>query len=313
LTQHCVNGSNPLEVFWNQYFQNKIIRFTKAASMEYYLIPKPHPLLELKPKRLKKRPLVTFIVGLHCHDGIVLCADSQEGDRITKRYVYKLAQCTMSVNFDPATLAPPEPHNEDWGYCLGGAGYSASVDKFRDTWAQILGPIKKFDNQQLETTAETILRDMRDAYPDAQFDIALALSGGAPYFMTRLYRSYEGISCLHSIDQGDFICLGMDTGLAQFLLNALFDSGMGVDEAVGLAVLVTSLMKEHTDGVGGPTTMFSYTKAENQWHGYNQENIQYWDSLFPAKEVYAVLAEYWKAKNPEYKDRFRVPLLRTHK
>jgi hypothetical protein len=141
----------------------------------------------------------------------------------------------------------------------------------------------------------------------------LALSSGAPYFATRLYRSYGGVNCLQPIDQGDFVCLGMDTSLAEFLLNALFDSGMGVDEAVGLGVLVTSLMKGHTDGVGGPTTMFSYKREGNVWRGYNQENIEYWDSLFPAKEIYVLLMKYWKKKNPKYKDRYRVPLLRHHK
>jgi hypothetical protein len=256
---------------------------------------------------------MTFIVGLHCRDGIAISADSQEGNGITKRYVHKLTCSTVSVNFDLKVMSPPEPHEKDWGYCLGGAGSAITIDKFRDAWKQCLSSVKIFDHHQLEAIAETTLGKIRENYPDERFDIMLALSSGAPYFGTLLYRSYDGVSGLHSIDQGDFACLGMDTSLAHFLLNALFDPGMGVDEAVGLAVLVTSLMKGHTDGVGGPTTMFSYTQAGNQWRGYNQENIEYWDSLFPAKEVYALLGEYWKTKNPEYKDRFRVPLLRAHK
>jgi hypothetical protein len=165
----------------------------------------------------------------------------------------------------------------------------------------------------LELIAESALRYMKETYPDIGFDVMLALSGGAPHFPTRLYRTYEGLPCLRPIDQGGFACLGMDTSLAHFLLNALFDSGMGVDEAVGLGVLVTSLMKAHADGVGGPTRMFSYIRKGNDWRGYNAGNIEYWDSLFPAQEVYALLLDFWKTKNPEYKDRYRVPLLRELK
>jgi len=255
---------------------------------------------------------MTFIVGLHCHDGIAMCADSLEGDGITKQYVHKLTCVTTSYGKTKGK-GWPKPHKKDWGFCLGGAGSSIGIDKFRDKWQQLVGAMHTFDLTQLELTAESALRYMKESYPDIGFDIMLGISGGAPSFLTRLYRTYEGLPCLRPISQGEFVCLGMDTSLARFLLSALFDSGMDVDEAVGLGILVTSLMKNHADGVGGPTTIFSYVRKQNVWRGYNKDNIAYWDSRFPDKEVYALLLEFWKAKNPEYKDRARWGVLTESK
>jgi hypothetical protein len=250
---------------------------------------------------------MTFIVGMHCFDGIVMCADSLEGDGITKQYVHKLKCVTMSPDGNTDWV----PHQSDWGFCLGGAGSSIGIDKFKDKWNQLIMPMEKFDLQKIELTAEASLRYMKENYSDIGFDIMLALSGGSPAnFATRLYRTYEGIPCLRPIEHGEFTCLGMDTSLARFLLDALFDPRMPTEEAVGLGVLVTSLMKNHADGVGGPTTMFSYTRKGNEWHGYNEENMEDWESSFPAKDVYELLREFWVEKNPDYKDRNRYRILR---
>ena len=48
------------------------------------MLPKP------KKRLPERRPRVTFIVGIRCANGLVLAADSQEGDGITKRFVNKL-------------------------------------------------------------------------------------------------------------------------------------------------------------------------------------------------------------------------------
>lgn len=253
---------------------------------------------------------MTFIVGMHCRDGMVMCADSLEGDGITKQYVHKL-QCASMSHEGGTSKEWPKPHEADWGFCLGGAGSSIGIDKFRDKWDQLIMPMAKFDLEKIELTTEASLRYMKDNYPDIGFDIMLALSGGSPSrFTTRLYRTYEGIPCLRPIEHGEFACLGMDTSLARFLLDALFDPGMPTDEAVGLGILITSLMKNHADGVGGPTTMFSYVRKGNDWRGYNEDNIEYWESRFPAKDVYKLLRKFWVAKNPDYKERDRYRILR---
>ncbi len=48
------------------------------------LKPLPHPKPKPEPKRLPQVKAMTIAAGFMCSDGIILCADSEHSDEITK-------------------------------------------------------------------------------------------------------------------------------------------------------------------------------------------------------------------------------------
>src|SRR4051794_7183753 len=122
--------------------------------------PKPQSehLLERKKRLSGRRPRVTFVIGFHCYNGVVLCADSEENDRVNKTYVEKL-------------YVRPVPEN--WQVCFGGAGDAVAIEKFRDKlWSRLQ---KEPSNEaKIERDTEEVLEHMEGLYPESGFDILMA-------------------------------------------------------------------------------------------------------------------------------------------
>src|SRR3981081_2875848 len=99
--------------------------------------PKPHS--QPKPKRPQKRKAVTFILGLHCRDGLVLCSDSLEADGYTKKTVQKLFKYEVEGK---------------WGIGFGCAGTAAACTNFSDRLMELLDDKEPYDRRGTEKLIE---------------------------------------------------------------------------------------------------------------------------------------------------------------
>lgn len=219
---------------------------------------------------------MTFVIGFHCFNGLVLCADSEEADGMTKTYTDKLYGWKVSDNLD---------------IYFGGAGNAVSIDKFRSKLRPILanGPVE--DEITAEARIEKTIEYMDKQYRGSTFDILLAMSKPRSD-ATFLYRTYEGERTLRPIEWGTFACIGMDTSVAHFLLTAMFDPLMGIRECLRLGLLVTAYMKRHADGVSGPSVALSYNRNDATWQRYYSHEISEIEHKYPLTELEGLLRKY---------------------
>jgi hypothetical protein len=226
---------------------------------------------------------MTFIVGFHCFNGLVLCADSEENDGINKKYVDKLYGIKIP---------------ETWELCFGGSGSAIAIDKFHSKLFPLLTD-NPSDQIKTELTIETSLKFMGKSYPQYVFDILVGqcdLKSGNTF----LYRTYEAAPVLRPIPYGEFTCIGMDTSLAHFFLASIFDAVMGVEEALRLGLWVTSMSKVHSSGVGGPSMAFSYKKGDSEgWRRHFTHQIAGIEAKYSTATVQAMLRAYWIEKNSD--------------
>jgi 20S proteasome alpha/beta subunit len=195
---------------------------------------------------------MTFVLGMLCEDGIVMCSDSLEGDGYSKSNVKKLYGFT-------------EAHG-GWGVAWGCSGDSPVIKRFNDKVLDLLGKEgPAYDRYRLEELFESLVRKMRDDYPNDRLSLVAAFWGITQHQKQdlRLYSVKETSHCL-SVEE-KFACAGMDTSLGRFLLDSIYRKYLSVGEGEQLAVFVTAVMKEKADGVGGPTQLLGHYVSEKRW------------------------------------------------
>jgi hypothetical protein len=246
------------------------------------LKPREDYLLDRTKRLSGRRPRVTFLVGFHCFDGLVLCGDSEEGDGVNKRYVDKIYCESVPLERE---------------VCFGGAGDSIGIAKFKE---KLLGIVKAGVDSRIavELAVEKVLQHMKDMYPEGAFSLLFSQSD-ATSGEAFLYRTYDNTPELLPIDQGDFACIGMDTSLAHFVLTAIVDPLIGVKEAMRLGIYATAIMKAHTFGVSGSSILFTYKKSERQWERHYAPEIMEIESRFPIADIQLILTQDWKQKNAD--------------
>jgi 20S proteasome alpha/beta subunit len=205
--------------------------------------PSPNP----KLKRPLRRKVVTFILGLHCHDGLVLCSDSLEADGYTKKMVKKIFDYEIEGK---------------WGIAFGSAGTGAACTNFSDRLLELLNDKEPYDRRGTEKLIEATMSYMRSEYPAESLDAVIGLWSHSPA-ETRLYRAQSNTQCLSV--ESNYVCAGLDVSLARFLLDSVFTSDACVNDGVYLAPFVTSVMKDKADGVGGPTQLLFHHAGGKRW------------------------------------------------
>lgn len=219
-------------------------------------------MISLKPlpvsaKRFPQRkPEMTFILGMKSTDGLVLCSDSLESDGYSKSYVQKL------YRFTPTGKTWRDAR---WGIAWGCAGDTPIIKRFSDKLLSILKTEKpSYDRNRLEEIIEILVKQAHEDYPDERLALVIALWGVTFWgdkdegnvHERRLYSINERSNCL-SVEE-NFAIAGMDTSLARFLLQSVCQGDESTNEVLYLASFVVSVMKEKTDGVGGPTQLLYY-------------------------------------------------------
>src|ERR1035438_9105605 len=223
-----------------------------------------------KTKRLLRRKAVTFIVGLMCTDGIVLCSDSLEADGYNKKNVKKLFKYEVEGK---------------WGISFGCSGTGAACTNFSDRLLELLDDKEPYDRRGTEKLIEAAMSYMNLQYPKETLDVVIGLWSLDPA-ETRLYRAQSNTQCLSV--ESDYVCVGLDVSLARFLLDSIFVKAAEVSVMDGshLAVLVTAVMKDKADGVGGPIQLLHYHAGNQVWCEISEkdtakmENISYIEGPF---------------------------------
>lgn len=252
-----------------------------------------------EPRKPAKRrvPHMTFILGLHCSEGIVLFADTLESDGNTRRYRNKLE--SMHCWRDDG----------DWGVCWGGAGTSAIVDKFSDKLKQVLSddhePYKRF---RIEEKIDMCLEYIRKEYPRDAISIVLGLCGSLAVkdkdgkFQSGvsdhyLYRAHSETACISP--DNSYCVAGQDVTLASYLLGNTFTGSMDFAEAIRLGIFVTSGMKKYAEFVDGPITVVFHSHRTPGWFQVEQAKVDAIEADFSVADADATMAAYWAARYPE--------------
>jgi 20S proteasome alpha/beta subunit len=226
---------------------------------------------------------MTFILGIKCSDGVVLCSDSEERDGFVKGEVNKLhSHCV----------------NGEWGLAIGCAGEGGVIRNHWMKLEKVLGR-DNYDHSKIEQRVESSLMQVAKHYTDGQFQALIAMFGmRGGMAETFLYRSEGGLLS----PQAEYCCVGQDATLANFILESIFDGLFKIEQAIRLGVLVTALMKKHADGVSGPTRVVAYRPGTWSWRTYDQMEIAAMEDELKIGEFYWALNRQWMLSNPdEYK------------
>jgi 20S proteasome alpha/beta subunit len=199
---------------------------------------------------------VTFILGMRCTNGLVLCSDSEESDGYVKKNVQKLFQFEQPGK---------------WGVAFGCSGSAAACSNFGDRLLEQLQEETAFNRRTMEKTIEAHIHYMRKEYPEERLQVVLGLYSMSPPDV-RLYLADTNNECLsvHS----DYACAGMDVSLARFLLDSVFDNRVNVRDGMYLAAFITHVMKQKAASVGGPTQLLHFRMEHPHWFAPSQKNVQ---------------------------------------
>jgi 20S proteasome alpha/beta subunit len=222
------------------------------------MLPKPPKAKHLpspKSNRLPKRKPVTFILGLKCNDGLVLCSDSLEADGVIKKNVKKL------FNYE---------NPGEWGVAFGCSGSSAACSNFGDRLLEHLQSEKAFNRRSMEKTIEAHIQYFSKEYPAEKLQMVIGVYNTKPSEI-RLYGAHTDTECLSV--QSDYACAGMDVSLARFLLDSIFTDDVTVEDGMYLASFIMHVMKEKADGVGGPTQLLHFRVDHPHWFAPNKKSV----------------------------------------
>ncbi len=179
---------------------------------------------------------MTIIAGFKGHDGIVLCADTQETIGISKRKISKLR-------------VEPSINQSELGVAFCGAGDNGPfIDKTVDlAWKQAQSATS------LDTACEEIERSIKKTYrefgriyqsgacPEAELIYGVKMQG-----MSKLFHAYGPI-----INSAVYYSAGVGQYLADFLAFRMFKDYLDVRQLQIIAAYILFQAKEHVDGCGG--------------------------------------------------------------
>lgn len=176
---------------------------------------------------------MTFIVGIECIDGIVMCSDTEESANWTKGHVQKINSITIG---------------SEWGLAMGGAGDAGVIDGFWDKLTEHIATKRGgdlFELAKIENEIEIACRAWRRRYRTSNFQFIFGIF--SKYGDSKLYR-FEG-DCL--APKTGYCITGLEATLPVCMLDSLYVVGVTVKDAVPLGVFVTGLMKEYGQYVDG--------------------------------------------------------------
>lgn len=221
---------------------------------------------------------MTMAIGFRIRDGIVLCADSQEGDGYRKRNVDKTA-----------TMLYMTP--ECWGVGFVGAG--EILDKFfEDAIREIQKSDGRYDIKKIERAIERILGTYKKRFKDNALRILVGVFNRNRR-ETLLFRS-DGVALVPIYDYAE---VGLGGTLWEFLASNFYDEDMSCEECAALGAFILKVSGEFADCVGGPTHIMTYTKGDGLWHHPTQREVAEMKSRMPLSELEALLRRYWRSRH----------------
>ncbi len=220
---------------------------------------------------------MTFIVGLKCCDGIILCADSLEEDGIAKKRVNKISLMGTS----------------QWGVAIAGSGGGGIIDKFcAEAKARL--PQRILDRYAIENVIEEVLAEFRAKYKEQEDRFSVIVAA---------YENPTGTSLLYRADSNvlspvcDEAHIGTGNSLWRFVCDALYDRRNCVEDNMKVAIFATRLAIQYASGVGEPVQAVSYTFGDQYWK--YPKIMHYFLNIGPSVEsAKHALQKFWAADNP---------------
>jgi hypothetical protein len=234
---------------------------------------------------------MTFVLGMRCSNGLVICADMLESDGITKRYRNKLAAITVG---------------NEWGVAWGCSGSAFTCDKFTDKLKASVNNAGNYNRAALENDVEVCLEFIRQSYSaEHGISVVVGIFGqpvekveaatqetilGPPEF--HLYRGASNVACISPIN--DYCIAGMDVTLAGCVLANTYHPFIPLEHGKRLGVFITSLMKEHAEGVGGETRCIYYQfAAPGCFTAMTDREVSVIEKTFPISSFDEAITKYW--------------------
>ena len=226
---------------------------------------------------------MTFVVGLKCCDGIVVCTDSLEDDGITKKSVDKIEMVS----------------GLGWGLAVAASGPGSTIDKFTSSLRTKLCHTP-FDEQLIEIAIEQELTDFNAKYVLSRNDAFEVIIGIYATPLTRLlYKAscIEGQSVVLTPIRGD--ChTGVGNELWRLLSDTLYKRGNWVADNARLAVFATRLAIRYASGVDEPIQIASYTSGDRFWRSYARAEIRAIEGEVSFPDFKESILRYWRLHNP---------------
>jgi 20S proteasome alpha/beta subunit len=264
----------------------RIIHLTKVLSqVSNPLCSKPR----VKPEWPTERRSMTLAIGFHCHDGLVLCADSLESDGYTVRQISKVRTYTVP---------------DAWAMGIACAGDGGPSDNFVDK-LKVLDHAP-YDRRKLQATVEAVIKITQESYKDSAFRVMIGLC------------EFKGSESMLFRNDGDclapvvgYAAIGLGSAFAEFFLRNIHEQSMGIDEAARLGALVVRLAESYVDGVRRPTSICSYRHGDTGWHLWDYSEVQRAERRCPDGEITALMRDYWRSRNSDVRRIGDFPLSRA--
>lgn len=229
---------------------------------------------------------MTFVVGMECCDGLVICTDSLEDDGITKKRVDKIS------------VAGP---NTDWSLAISGSGPSATIEKFVAS-LRVKLPNIPFDKATIENCIENELAEFNSKYvlsADDRFYVVIGLAS-----KLGVHRQLYKGSCFGS-GQGVVLTpilgechTGMGHELWRLLSDALYHRRNSVEDNIRLGIFATSLAIRYASGVDEPVQVLFCRFGKEYWTGYLPQDIQAIREQVSLRTLKECLQRFWRINNP---------------
>ena len=224
---------------------------------------------------------MTYVLGMKCTDGLVLCADSMEGDGVNKRFMQKLHIAGS---------------DGQWGLCWGCSGSGDVIRNFDSAVKGSLETRTAYDKEEIEEQIEACLKFVKESYPpEDRIYLVAGLYGLSPDGMPEhwLYRGYSASTCL--APEKEFAAVGMDLTVSDFFLENTYHSFAHVDYCERIGIVATALMKRHAEGVDGPINVFSHRINSPNWEPLLEHEVSAIEGQFPLSELDEAVGRFWMA------------------
>lgn len=184
---------------------------------------------------------MTIIAGFKCHEGIVICADTQETIEHSKRSVPKLV-------FEPREHEYGSPDNLAAAFC-GASDYGPFVDKLiANSWesAQLATSIDEAC-QEIEKAIKATYQEYGKIYQRGYCPFAELIYGVKMHGESKLFNAFGPIVN----EKTTYHSSGIGCYLANFLTSRMYADYLNLRQCVILAAYILFQAKEHVEGCGG--------------------------------------------------------------
>jgi hypothetical protein len=187
---------------------------------------------------------MTIIAGFRCHDGIVICADTQETLDFSKRNVSK-------VVVKPWSLNSPSLSGTSVAMAICGAGDGALIDHLSSKVWDNARPSQSLDEacEISETTIKNTYQEYWDIFPPGQCPSVQLIYGIKNEEDSRLFVAQGPI--VNKVEMGHACTGGIGCYMADYLIARMNTEYSDVYRSVLLAAYILKQAKEHVVGCGG--------------------------------------------------------------